>query len=130
MANVILVIHFLYALFIILGFVYIWTGYFAGLQSIHNPVFRYAHMAAMGIVVLESLFGIVCPLSWLENMLRMNSGSPVYEEGFIPYWIHRLLFYDLPPWVFTIIYVAFFVLMILTIYLIPIHKSHKKREDS
>ncbi len=130
MADLILVIHFLYALFIIFGFAYIWTGYFAGFGSIHNPVFRYAHMAAMGIVVLESLFGIICPLTWIENQLRMNSGNSVYEEGFIPYWIHRLLFYDLPPWIFTIIYAAFFVLMIITVYIIPVRRSHKKREDS
>ncbi len=118
MADTILVIHFLYALFIIAGFVFIWTGFLAGWDSIRNPVFRYLHLSAMGIVVVESVFGIVCPLTWLENTIRNTSG-PLYEEGFIPYWIHTLLFYDLPPRVFLIIYIAFFVLMIVSFIVIP-----------
>jgi len=118
MADIILVIHFSYALFIIAGFVFIWTGFLVGLESIRNPLFRYLHLSAMGIVVVESVFGIVCPLTWLENIIRGTSG-PLYEEGFIPYWIHTLLFYDLPPRVFLIIYIAFFILMIVSFIVIP-----------
>ncbi len=118
MADIILVIHFSYALFIIAGFLFIWTGFFAKWESIHNPVFRYLHLSAMGIVVIESIFGIVCPLTWIENKIRDSSG-PLYEEGFIPYWIHTLLFYDIPPWTFLVIYLLFFILMIVSLLLIP-----------
>jgi len=108
MADTILVIHFSYALFIIAGFIFIWTGFLAGWESIRNPLFRYLHLSAMGIVVVESVFGIVCPLTWLENTIRNTSG-PLYEEGFIPYWIHTLL----------LIYIGFFILMIVSFIVIP-----------
>ncbi len=62
-----------------------------------------AHLAAICFVALEALFGIVCPLTTWEDALR---GAPT-ETGFIARWLHRLLFYNFPDWVFTTAYVLF-----------------------
>ncbi len=123
-ANVLLIVHFLYVGFVILGFVYIWVGYFLHWKSIYNPWFRWLHLGAMGIVVLEVLLGIFCPLTEWETRLRLAAGqSPYSPEGFIPYWVSRLLYYDWPPRVFHLIYFTFFILILLTFWKIPPRKK-------
>jgi len=61
------------------------------------------HLGAIMFIAAESLLGIACPLTVWEYALR---GQP-FAGGFIERWIDQLLFYDAPPWVFTVAYVAF-----------------------
>ena len=125
-ANMILFFHLFYISYIIIGLLLIYLGYFLKWRFIRNPLFRWTHLAAMGIVIFETLFGIFCPLTEWEAALRRAAGESLsYSAGFIPYWIHRLFFYDWPTWVFSLIYGLFFLLMIATIFIIPIH--HKKK---
>jgi hypothetical protein len=49
----------------------------------------------------------VCPLTTLENWLRIEGGQSVYEAGFVEYWLERVLYYDAPAWVFTLGYTLF-----------------------
>ncbi len=124
LANFVLIFHFLYVSFVIGGFLYIWLGYFLGWQSIFNPWFRWLHLGAMGIVVAEMLLGIFCPLTEWESRLRLAAGqSPYSPEGFIPYWVNRLLYYDWPPYVFHVIYLVFFLFLVLTLWKIPPRKK-------
>jgi polyferredoxin len=76
-------------------------------------VFRYSHLAAVGIVVGQAWLGRICPLTTWENALRRRAGQSSYEETFIQHWLHPLLFYAAPAWVFTAIYSIFGVLVAL-----------------
>ena len=69
-------------------------------------------------MVLESWVGTVCPLTSLENELRVRIGDETYQMTFIGTWLQRLLFYDAPTWVFTLLYTLFggFVLLMLVVY--------------
>jgi hypothetical protein len=51
----------------------------------------------------------------------------MYQSGFIAYWLHKLLFYDFPTWVFALAYVVFFLLVAGTFYVVPprFQKSRK-----
>lgn len=130
LANIILIVHFLYVGFVVAGFLYIWVGYFLHWKNIYNPYFRWSHLGAMGIVVLEMLLGIFCPLTEWESRLRVAAGeSPYSPEGFIPYWLNRLLYYDWPPWVFYVLYLAFFALLLLTFWRIPPRKKQKIMQE-
>ena len=51
----------------------------------------------------EALAGIWCPLTVWEAALR---GSRA-DRSFVAQWIHRILFYDFPEWVFTVAHVLF-----------------------
>ena len=51
-------------------------------------------------VTLETILGITCPLTYLENFLRGTTQS----ESFIGYWIQKLIYWDLPTYVFFILY--------------------------
>ncbi len=129
-ANIVLLVHFCYVLFVVLGFVYIWVGRFLGWQSIHNFWFRWLHILAMGIVAVETILSIFCPLTEWESRLRVAAGqSPYAPEGFIATWLQRLLYYHWPGWVFTLIYLTFFILIVFTFLYIPPRKKRAKQSD-
>jgi uncharacterized protein DUF2784 len=113
LADAILVLHFAYVAFVVVGLVLVWLGYFLGWCWVRNFWFRALHLLAMGIVVAESLLGIVCPLTvWEHDLRRLAGQDPGSEKGFIAEWVHRLMFFDLEPWVFTVIYVVFFAALV------------------
>jgi hypothetical protein len=76
--------------------------------------FRVAHLVAIGVVVAQAWLGVLCPLTTLENALRRRAGQAEYAESFIGHWLHRLIFYEAEPWIFTVVYTAFAALVVLT----------------
>jgi hypothetical protein len=117
LADVILVIHFSFVVFVVVGFVLILVGLLARWSWIHNRIFRIAHLAAIGIVVLQAWLGQLCPLTIWENALRRRAGQSDYAETFVEHWLHEILFYQAEPWIFTTIYTAFGVLVVLVWFL-------------
>jgi hypothetical protein len=103
LADVVLIVHFAFVLFVVGGLALIWIGALAGWRWVRNFRFRAAHLAAIVFVAAEALAGIWCPLTLWEAQLRGESA----EKGFIAHWIHRILYYDFPEWVFTAAYVLF-----------------------
>ncbi|MCI0744917.1 MAG: DUF2784 domain-containing protein [Verrucomicrobia subdivision 3 bacterium] len=115
LADGVLILHFSFVLFVIVGFFVIWIGYFRRWNFVRNPWFRLAHLLAMAVVVAESVCGMVCPLTTWEQDLRARAGRETYAGSFIQHWVHRVMFFEIPEWVFTMIYVGFFVLILLTL---------------
>ncbi len=116
LADLILLIHFIYVGFVIAGFLFVWVGAYFQWAWIRNFRFRVLHLAATALVALESVFGILCPLTVWENLLRTSSGG--YQTGFMQHWIHKILFYDAPEYVFTAGYVVFTCLVAASWYFI------------
>jgi hypothetical protein len=115
MADVLLVVHFAIAAFIVAGLVVTWLGAALGWAWIRNRWFRYAHLAAIAFVAAEALLGVACPLTVWEDVLRGN----VQAESFVGRWVRRVLYYDAPPWVFTAAYVAWAAATLVTLKLVP-----------
>jgi hypothetical protein len=113
LADALLVIHFAFVVFVVVGFLLILLGLLARWTWVHNRKFRITHLAAIGIVVLQAWFGQLCPLTIWENALRHRAGQSGYAETFIEHWLHEILFYQAAPWVFTAIYTAFGLLVVL-----------------
>lgn len=118
LADLILIVHFAFVMFVCSGLVFIWIGAAAGWRWVRNFGFRAAHLAAICFVALEALLGIMCPLTAWEDALR---GAPG-ETSFIARWLHRLLFYSFPEWIFTAAYVAFALLVAATWRCVPPHR--------
>jgi len=59
-------IHFLFVAFVVLEFIFIWIGYFTKQKFARNAKFRICHILVMGIVLCESLIGLICPKSGLH----------------------------------------------------------------
>ena len=110
LADVILIVHFLFVTFVVGGLALIWIGAAAGWQWVRNFWFRVAHLAAIVFVAGEALVGVWCPLTVWEDALRGVHG----DKSFVARWIHAALFYDLPAWVFTAAYFGFAALIAYT----------------
>ncbi|MEX2524593.1 MAG: DUF2784 domain-containing protein [Gammaproteobacteria bacterium] len=118
-ADALLILHLLVILFVIFGFVAVIAGYFRRWQWIVNPWFRVLHLAAIGTVVVQSWMGAACPLTVWENRFRQLAGRDIHDGAFIQYWLHRLIFYEAPDWVFALIYTLFGLLVLLAFILAP-----------
>jgi len=115
LADAILLLHFAIVLYITLGLPAIWLGAACGWQWVRRFWFRLTHLAAIVFVALEALSGVWCPLTVWEDALRGSTN----ELSFVTRWVHRLMFYQLPEWVFTLAYVSFAAVVGLTWVLVP-----------
>ena len=106
-ADAVLVLHVAFVAFVVLGQLYVLVGWALGWPSARNRTFRLLHLAAIGVVVLQAWLGLVCPLTLLELHLRGGQADLMAGQSFIGYWLSRLLYYQAPPWVFTVVYTLF-----------------------
>ncbi len=115
-ADAVLVVHASIVLFIVGGLVAIWVG--AGLHWswVRERGFRIVHLCAIGVVAALALLDVACPLTVLEDALRHDSEG---SRGFIQRWVGRLLYYELPSWVFSLAHVTFAAVVGLTWRLVP-----------
>ena len=78
---------------------------------------------AICFVAAEAILGVACPLTLWEDALRGRNS----DLGFVARWVRRMLFFDLPEWVFTTAYVAFATVVALTLWLIPPQRRAKNK---
>ena len=120
LADAVLIIHFAFVAFVLVGMALIWIGWWRRWDFVRNFWFRLAHLAAIAVVAAESLMGFVCPLTtWEERLRLLAGGEQRYAGSFVQHWLHRLIFFDLSERVFTIAYVVFFLLVALSLWLAP-----------
>lgn len=115
LADVVLVAHFAFVTFVVGGLALIWLGAALGWPWVRGFGFRASHLAAILFVAAEALLGVMCPLTEWEDALRGRES----EAGFIARWVHRVMFYTAPEWVFTLIYVSFAAIVAATYWLVP-----------
>lgn len=106
-ADAVLILHFSIVLFVVLGLPLILLGHARHWAWVRNFWFRSLHLAAIAYVVAEAWLGVACPLTALEVELRARAGETPYHGGFVEYWLGRVLYYQAPPWVFTLVYTVF-----------------------
>ena len=106
-ADAILVTHVLFVAFVVLSLILIFVGKFLSWQWVRNPWFRVTHLLGIGVVVVESWFGFICPLTTWEMDIRSKAGVTIYESSFISHWLNELLYYQAPSWVFVVCYTVF-----------------------
>lgn len=127
LADLILVTHALFVAFVALGLAAILLGKYRHWGWIRNLRFRLAHLAAIGIVIAESWLGLACPLTEWESRAREVAGGEAYSGSFIQHWLHKLLFYDFAPWVFTVAYTMFGILVLVAWLLVPPEHVRKRK---
>ena len=105
--DIVVLLHFAFVAFVVLGLVLVLVGGALRWRWVRNPWFRWCHVLGILIVFLHAWAGIRCPLTILEIELRTRAGETTYTGGFIAHWMHELLFFDAPPWFFTVAYTIF-----------------------
>jgi hypothetical protein len=125
LADLVLVIHALFVAYVIVGFAAILLGWYLRWRWVRNWWFRAVHITAIGFVMAEAWLGLVCPLTVLENLLRTAAGDSAYSVPFFQHWVHEILFFDFPAWLFTFAYTAFAILIMLAWLLVPPERRQK-----
>jgi hypothetical protein len=111
LADLVLALHAGYVLFVVAGLALIWVGVWREWRWVRRYWFRLLHLGAIGLVAVEALIGLACPLTVLEDWLRSEVDP---GAGFVARWVQRALFWDFPTWVFTLAYLIFTLLAVLT----------------
>lgn len=122
-ADLILIVHFVFVLFVVGGLGAIWAGAALGWTWVREFRFRLAHLLAILFVAGESLVGMACPLTVWEDALRRSAGG---ERSFIARWVQRVLYYDFPEWAFSVLYVLFALAVVVTFIMAPPAGRHRR----
>ena len=119
LADMVLIMHVLFIAFVIAGLILILIGALRRWVWIRNRWFRLAHLLAIGFVVAESWFGGICPLTAWESRLRVAAGGVGYRESFVAHCLHELIFYEIAPGIFTLVYTGFGLLVVIAWLWVP-----------
>jgi polyferredoxin len=128
LADAVLSLHVAIVAFVISGLVLIIAGNLFAWHWVNSLWFRLAHLGAIATVVAESWFGVVCPLTSLELWLRVEARETTYTGSFIEHWLQRVLYYEAPTWVFTVVYSLFGLLVAVTWWYFPPRFHHRSHE--
>ncbi len=127
LADAVLVLHVGVVLFVVGGLAAVLVGHARGWRWVASPWFRLPHLAAIGVVVAQAWWGVVCPLTTLEMWLRTRARAPTYSGSFIEHWLQALLFWSAPPWVFVAAYTLFGLAVVYAWWRCPPHFGRRAR---
>ena len=82
LADGVLVLHLLFILFVVLG----------GLLVLRFPGLVFFHIPAAIWGAFIELTGSACPLTSVENSLRLQAGGSGYSEGFIEHYLMPVIY--------------------------------------
>jgi len=114
LAEAILAVHLLVIAFNVAGLIVIPVGAWRGWRLVRIGWLRLLHLALLAAVAGQALAGRACVLTLWQDELTGRAPTPLIMrvvDGFI-YW-------DLPMWVFTALYVAVFLYVVALSVLVP-----------
>ena len=84
LADTVLILHLLFVIFVVLG----------GWLVAWRPKLIWAHLPVVAWGIWIEFSGATCPLTPLENWLRMRGGEAGYSGGFIEHYLTSFLYPD------------------------------------
>ena len=118
-ADFILLFHFCIVIFISFGFILIPVGYSFDWIWIKKRYLRLLHAGMMSFITFETLLGMICPLTIIENNLRGINEN----HSFISMWVSEIIYWNLPSKFFVILYC---ILLLWTFLMWKIYPPVKK----
>jgi uncharacterized protein DUF2784 len=82
LADALVIAHFGFTAFVIFGGFLTWRW----------PRIAFAHLPALAWGIWVEVSGTICPLTPLENQLRMRGGEAGYSGGFLAHYIGSILY--------------------------------------
>ncbi len=117
-ADAIIVVHFLYILFMLLGFLLTIYAVLFREKFFDWWLFRSLHLLGIFYVASLSILGKYCPLTILENELRLKyEVFSVYSGSFIIHYLEKLVYPDVNPLVIQIptVFLAIFTIVMFIV---------------
>ena len=109
-ADAVLLVHWMFVAFVVVGLLLILLGGALGWGWVRKRRFRVLHLVGIGYVTVQAWFGLICPLTHIENALRARAegaGAAAYSGAFIAHWLDEWLYIDAPMWMFAVAYTLF-----------------------
>lgn len=119
LADLVVVVHFGYVVFVVLGMGAILLGIVLRWSWVRNFWFRAVHFGMIAVVVAESLCGVLCPLTEWEDRLRELAGEANEPNSFVGRWVHQWLFVDLSSTTLAVCYCLFSLLVVAALVVAP-----------
>jgi len=120
LADLLVVLHLLFILFVVLG----------GLLVLRWPRLAWVHLPVATYGVLIEMVGWMCPLTPLENRLRLEAGQAGYAGGFVEHYIIPLVY---PPGLTPALQMVLGVLVLAAnagFYVLVVRKTRRRRRGS
>lgn len=114
LADVIVVLHFGWILFLLIGFILIPAGFWWR-KFFDLWLFRTIHLGGIVYVGLLTIMGKFCPLTiWEYNLRQKYDADLVYPGSFIIYYMEKLVYPDVNPLVIQIptVFIAVFTILV------------------
>ena len=118
LADAVIVVHFLFILFMLLGFLLTAYALVFRQKFFDWWLFRSLHLLGIFYVSSLSILGKYCPLTILENGLRLRyEVTSVYSGSFIVNYLEKLVYPDVNPLLIQIptVFLAIFTIVVFII---------------
>lgn len=114
-AGVVLALHLAVIGFNLFGLVAVPLGAWRGWSFVRARGWRLLHLASLAVVALQALLGRACFLTiWQDDLGGAQSQPPLIMR-----FVNSLIYWPLPMWVFTAVYVAVFAYVVALWFLVP-----------
>lgn len=102
LADIIVVMHFAWILFMLVGFVLTVSGFWRK-GFFDRWRFRILHLCGIAYVSVLAMMGKYCPLTMWENTLRAKyEPNLTYSGSFIIHYVEKLVYPDINPLIIQI----------------------------
>lgn len=127
LAQLVLTIHALIALFVIFGMVAVPLGARSGWPFVYSIWWRGAHLGVVILIALQKVLGQTCFLSVWEFDLLDRAGLAVAGMPASQALLTRVMHWDMPLWFFTVLYLTVLAYTLLLWRLVPPRKVRRDR---
>ena len=117
LATLILATHLTIILFNVVGLVMIPIGAWRRWRFVHAPIWRLLHIASWTIVALQAVLGRACFLTDWQSVLEGGSDT---AEPLVMRWVNSAIYWPLPIWVFSAIYLLAFSFALALLWIVPL----------
>lgn len=115
LGQLVLVVHIVVIAFNVAGLVLVPVGAVLRWRWVRLFWLRLLHLASMASVALQAVLGRACFLTDWQSALT-SAGE---EDPLIMRWVNSAIYWPLPMWAFTALYVALFVYVVALWWLVP-----------
>lgn len=118
LAALILSVHVLIIGFNLFGLVAVPLGAWRGWRFVRFPAWRLAHLASLGVTALQAALGRLCFLTEWQALSEDDSRP----EPLVMSWVNSMIYWPLPLWVFTLIYLGVFAYALAMFWFVPLRR--------
>lgn len=115
-ASLVLVVHLAVIVFNVAGLILIPIGALRRWAFVRRFDLRFLHLLSLTVVAFQALLGRACFLTILQSRLSGGSSHPL---PLIARWVDHVIYWRLPLWFFTILYVLVWVYVLVLWRLVP-----------